>query len=298
MCRNRFQRMNAPKKAGVKSRNRCQYCGFLKRGHTCTARGINKVVRPEPLWLGTSAASDGIDFPPAGHGFLPLAAASCTPPTPGSPEPGWSIELGVERVARLSSPITAGFEPVSAGFEPVFERVPEPVTTPRDVEAVGIEAVGIEADAEEAGAEAEPPPERASPDSRFHPPEPEALESGVPPSAPIGLTTPTCLQEAATATGLKFSFPHAMKTPMPMPPALEMPNLPLLSRSRSHISLNMSSHPMTVALQMRSTCDLSAEMNEAELLRIDPASRENVSFSCFDLLMGDTSAALISAGAA
>lgn len=34
MCRNRFQRINAPLK-GAPSRNKCTTCGELKRGHTC-----------------------------------------------------------------------------------------------------------------------------------------------------------------------------------------------------------------------------------------------------------------------
>lgn len=38
MCRNRYQRITAPSKPGVKSRNRCTTCGEFKRGHTCLAK--------------------------------------------------------------------------------------------------------------------------------------------------------------------------------------------------------------------------------------------------------------------
>jgi ribosomal protein L32 len=36
MCRNRYQRLNAPLKANVICKNKCKKCGQLKRGHTCT----------------------------------------------------------------------------------------------------------------------------------------------------------------------------------------------------------------------------------------------------------------------
>ena len=35
MCRNRHQRINAPKQEGKKGRNHCKLCGQIKRGHTC-----------------------------------------------------------------------------------------------------------------------------------------------------------------------------------------------------------------------------------------------------------------------
>jgi len=40
MCRNRYARMSAPKRAGAKPRNRCNACGELKKGHSCRARNM------------------------------------------------------------------------------------------------------------------------------------------------------------------------------------------------------------------------------------------------------------------
>jgi len=54
MCRNRYQRIRAPLN-GAPSRNRCTFCGELKRGHTCWAKqnlvvgGGDAVVNPPGL---------------------------------------------------------------------------------------------------------------------------------------------------------------------------------------------------------------------------------------------------------
>jgi len=57
MCRNRYQRIMAPRK-GAAPRNRCKACGELKRGHTCLAR-----VRPGAV----GAPRPAIAAPAFGH---------------------------------------------------------------------------------------------------------------------------------------------------------------------------------------------------------------------------------------
>ena len=40
MCRNRYQRINAPFKPGKEGRNFCKKCGQKKKGHICTAEAV------------------------------------------------------------------------------------------------------------------------------------------------------------------------------------------------------------------------------------------------------------------
>lgn len=48
MCRNRFIRMEAPRRPEMKgykvSKNRCNYCGALKKGHSCKAKAETFIV--------------------------------------------------------------------------------------------------------------------------------------------------------------------------------------------------------------------------------------------------------------
>ena len=60
MCRNRYARLMAPHRPGVKCTNYCKLCGQLKRGHTCTnASGTLTCCRrrrapPPRPWLAAS----------------------------------------------------------------------------------------------------------------------------------------------------------------------------------------------------------------------------------------------------
>lgn len=44
MCRNRYQRIQAPSRGTVECVNKCTACGQLKRGHTCPVRAGSKIV--------------------------------------------------------------------------------------------------------------------------------------------------------------------------------------------------------------------------------------------------------------
>lgn len=79
MCRNRFQRIQAPQQPGKEGRNRCKRCGQIKRGHTCTADEVvalplpvdgSIVVAPPPVPRAGAAAARRS---PARRGLAALA---------------------------------------------------------------------------------------------------------------------------------------------------------------------------------------------------------------------------------
>lgn len=66
MCRNRYQRLMAPRKEGGKctSRNRCTRCGEMKRGHTCRADSYVTVSPlPSPLFYDSLGLTCDIERP-------------------------------------------------------------------------------------------------------------------------------------------------------------------------------------------------------------------------------------------
>jgi len=117
MCRNRYQRINAPLN-GAPSRNKCTYCGQLKRGHTCYRKrelvvdstGALPMAASSPLTVDSSGARAAALAPRPRRPSLPP-----NPLLPSVTDGGFEIDPEVAAAMCMEGGAAHAPEPSPAG---------------------------------------------------------------------------------------------------------------------------------------------------------------------------------------